>query len=322
MKIFVTGASGFVGGAFVRDAGARHMMAAMSRSGIADRKIASMGAAPMRCTLSDVTADHLAGSEAVVHCAAFVKEWGPWRTYWQANVEGTRRLLAAAKKAGVHRFVHIGTEAALLRGQNLIEADETYPLALNSPFPYSRTKAHAEKAVREANDPANGFETIVIRPRFVWGPGDETLLPVLRRMSESGQFAWIDGGRHRTSTTYIGNLAYAMELALTRGRSGEAYFVLDGGGPVRFRDFLPKLAEAAGFELKGREVPGWAVRSMAFFAEKAWRTLPLSGQPPITRFGANILSRDCILLDAKARRDMGYAPPFTREQGLQALAQV
>ena len=320
MQIFITGASGFVGGAFACEAGGRHMLAAMSRSEKSDAKIAALGATPIRCSLDDVAPTHLNGAEAVIHCAAHVAEWGPWSAYRRINVEGTRRMLAAAKKAGVKRFVHIGTEAALLRGQNLIGADETYPLALNSPFPYSRTKAQAEKLVREADDPANGFETIVIRPRFVWGPGDETLLPVLRRMSEAGQFVWIDGGRHQTSTTYIGNLTYAMELALSAGRSGEAYFVLDDGGPVTFRDFLPKMADAAGFKLDGREVPGWLVRTMAFLAEKAWRTLPLSGQPPITRFGANILSRDCILIDAKARKEMGYTPPVSMEEGLAALA--
>lgn len=320
MNIFITGASGFVGGAFAKHAGGRHMLSAMSRSEKSDKKIAAFGATPVRSSLEDIPAARLAGCEAVVHCAAHVEEWGPWRDYWRANVEGTRRMLEAAKESSVRRFVHIGTEAALLRGQDLIDADETYPLALRSPFPYSRTKAHAEKLVREANDPANGFETIVVRPRFVWGPGDETLLPVLRRMSETGQFAWIDGGRHRTSTTYIGNLVHAMELALTAGKGGEAYFVLDPGGPVTFRDFLPKLAGAAGFTLDGREVPGALVRGTAFFAEKAWRILPLAGRPPLTRFAANILSRDCILVDAKARRDMGYAPPFTREQGLAALS--
>ena len=255
-----------------------------------------------------------------MHCAAYVEEWGLWSAYWRTNVEGTQRLLNAAKKAGVKRFVHIGTEAALLKGQDLMNADETYSLALSSPFPYSRTKAYAERAVREASDPKNGFETIVIRPRFVWGPGDETLLPILRRLSDTGQFVWVDGGGHKTSTTYIGNLVYAMELALTKGNSGEAYFVLDDGGPVSFREFLPRLAEAAGFQLVGRDVPGWVVRCIAFLSEKAWRALPLSGAPPLTRFGANILSRECILEDTKARTQMGYLPPFTRSEGLTALA--
>lgn len=311
MNIFVTGASGFVGGAFVRASAGKHVISAMSRSEASDAKIKAAGATPIRCSLDDVTADHMKGMDAVVHCAAFVEEWGPWRDYWRMNVDGTKRMLAAAKKAGVKRFVHIGTEAALFHGQHMRNVDESYPLALDSPFPYSRTKAHAEKAVRTANDPKAGFETIVIRPRFVWGPGDETILPVVRRMAAEGQFAWIGGGRNKTSTTYIGNLTHAIELALSAGKSGEAYFVLDGP-PIVFREMLTRMAKAAGFSLPDREVPGWLVRTIAYAGEKAWRILPLNGRPPLTRFTANIMSRDCILIDAKARPRDGVRPAVHR----------
>jgi nucleoside-diphosphate-sugar epimerase len=320
MNIFVTGASGFVGNAFVREAAKHHTITVMSRSEASDAKIRAVGAKPVRCSLDDVTAEHIKGADAAVHCAAQVGDWGTWADFWRYNVAGTKRMLAEAKKAGVKRFVHIGTEAALFHGQHMRDVDETTPLAFKSPFPYSRTKAFAEKAVREANDPAHGFETIVVRPRFVWGPGDETLLPVIRRMAGQGRFAWIGGGHNKTSTTYIGNLSYAIELALTKGKSGEAYFVLDGP-PVEFRDLLTRMASAAGFSLPDREAPGWLVRAIAFVSEKAWRTFPLPGRPPLTRFAANIMSRDCILSDAKARREMGYSPPFTVEAGLKALAE-
>jgi len=318
MHIFITGASGFVGGAFVRSSVGRHTFSAMSRSEATDAKIRSAGATPIRCSLDDVSAEKIRGAEAVVHCAAYVEDWGPWRDYWRVNVEGTKRMLATSKEAGARRFVHIGTEAALFHGQHMRQVDETYPLALNSPFPYSRTKAHAEKSVREANDSVRGFETIVVRPRFVWGPGDETILPTVRTMADQGRFAWIGGGRNRTSTTYIGNLSYAIDLALNKGRGGEAYFVLDGD-PVVFRDMLTRMAAAAGFSLGEREIPGWLVRAIAFASEKAWRTLPLQGRPPLSRFAANIMSRDCILLDAKARKEMQYQPPYTVEAGLRAM---
>jgi nucleoside-diphosphate-sugar epimerase len=107
---------------------------------------------------------------------------------------------------------------------------------------------------------------------------------------------------------------------LTQGRGGEAYFVLDDGGAVTFREFLPELASAAGFELEGLNVLGWLVRAIAFGAEKAYRLKLVRQAPPITRFNMNLFSRDCILVDAKARREMGYAPPVSREAGLNALA--
>jgi len=319
MKIFITGASGFVGGAFLKDYAKDHHVTAMSRSEKSDAAIKALGAAPMRGALGEVKTEQLKGFDAVVHCAAYVEEWGPWADYWRVNVDGTKELLVAAKGADVRRFVHIGTEAALFYGQHMRNVDEHYPLALNSPYPYSRTKAHAEKAVREANDPDAGFTTVVVRPRFVWGPGDQTILPVVKAMVEKGQFAWIGGGRNKTSTTYIGNLAYAMNLALTKGEGGQAYFVLDDGGPVVFRDFMTKMMAAAGIATPSRTVPGWLVRTIAYVGETTYRALGLKSKPPLTRFTANIMSRDCILVDAKARKDMGYAPPFTVEQGLAAL---
>jgi nucleoside-diphosphate-sugar epimerase len=320
MKIFITGASGFVGGAFVKAYAKAHDITAMSRSEKSDAAIRALGATPIRAALGEVKTEQLKGFDAVVHCAAHVEEWGPWEDYWRINVDGTKELLVAAKGADVKRFVHIGTEAALFHGQHMRNVDEHYPLSLNSPYPYARTKAHAEKAVREANDSGTGFTTIVVRPRFVWGPGDQTILPVVKAMVEKGQFAWIDGGRNKTSTTYIGNLTHAMNLALTKGNGGNAYFVLDGP-PVVFREFMTKMLNAAGVTPGDRAVPGWVVRTIAYLGETTYRALGIKSKPPLTRFTANIMSRDCILVDDKARKEMGYAPAVTIDQGLAALKQ-
>jgi len=319
MKIFITGASGFVGGAFVKAHARDHQITAMSRSDKSDAIIRALGATPVRASLGEVKTERLKGFDAVVHCAAFVEEWGPWADYWRINVDGTKELLVAAKGADVKRFVHIGTEAALFCGQDMRNVDEHYPLALNSPFPYARTKAYAEKAVREANDDATAFTTIVVRPRFVWGEGDQTILPVVTQMIAKGQFAWIDGGRSKTSTTNIANLVHAMNLALTKGKGGEAYFVLDGE-PVVFREFMTRMLKAAGVEPPDRAVPGWLVRTIAYIGETAWRALDIKSKPPLTRFTANIMSRDCILLDAKARREMDYKPVVTIDDGMTKLA--
>jgi nucleoside-diphosphate-sugar epimerase len=320
MKIFITGASGFVGGAFVKAYAKTHDITAMSRSDKSDAVIRAQGATPIRAALGEVKTEQLKGFDAVVHCAAYVEEWGPWEDYWRVNVDGTKELLVAAKGADVKRFVHIGTEAALFHGQHVRNVDEHYPLSLNSPYPYARTKAHAEKAVREANDSSAGFTTIVVRPRFVWGPGDQTILPAVKAMVEKGQFAWIDGGRNKTSTTYIGNLTHAMNLALTKGNGGNAYFVLDGP-PVVFREFMTKMLNAGGVTPGDRAVPGWVVRTIAYLGETTYRALNIKSKPPLTRFTANIMSRDCILIDDKARKEMGYAPTVTVDQGLAALKQ-
>jgi nucleoside-diphosphate-sugar epimerase len=318
MRIFVTGASGFVGGAATRRLVADgHEVRAMSRSEASDQVIGALGAEPVRCDLENIAASHVGNAEAVVHCAAYVEQWGPADAWRRLNVDGTRNVLAAARCAGARRFIHISTESVLWRGQHLRGVDETYPRAPDSPYPYAATKAQAEELVEDASSPE--FTTITLRPRFVWGPGDTTLMPVLEQMARQGKFMWIDGGRARTSTTHIDNLVQAIVLSLTRGRSGEAYFVLDDG--VRtMREMLSGMAAARGVDLADRSAPAWIADAIGATCEILWRTLPLRGAPPLTRFSAMIMSREAVLKDDKARAELGYGPVISVEEGMRALA--
>lgn len=319
MEIFVTGGSGFVGGATIARLVQRgHRVRAMSRSAASDTTVRAAGAEPVRCDLETVAARHLAGAEVVVHAAAFVEAWGPVDAWERANVDGTRRMLAAAREAGVSRFIHIGTEAALVHGQALRGADESYPLALDSSYPYCRTKARAEQAVRAANDPASGFVTLVLRPRFIWGPGDRTLLPAILAMARAGRWTWVDHGRALTSSTYIGNLVDAIELALTSGRPGEAYFILDDGTRT-LHEMVSALAGAAGVTLPEKSVPYGLAHALGTVLEFCWRAFRLSGAPPLTRHAAMVMGRDCTLVDDKARRELGYRPRVSVAEGLTEL---
>ncbi len=314
MKIFITGASGFVGGATVAQLKRDHEFLCMSRSEAADAKIKAVGGAPVRCSLGDVREEHLCGVEAIIHSAAYVEAWGPWKIYWDMNVAATKQLLAAAKAAGVKRFVHIGTEACLFHGQHMRDIDETAPLAFNAPYPYSRTKAFAEQAVRDANEPGV-FETVVIRPRFVWGPGDQTMLPELRKLVKSGGFMWINGGTAKTSTSHIDNVVEGIRLGLTKGRDGEAYFITDDE-IVTMRHIVSGIAGADGLELPDKHAPAWLVGALAFTLEKASRLFGSSFEPMITRFAADIMARDCTINIAKAKSELGYAPLVPIEEGL------
>ena len=319
MDIFVTGGSGFVGQATVaRLVAGGHRVRAMSRSERSDAALRALGAATVRCDLETVTPDHLDGAQAVIHAAAFVEQWGPLDAWDRINVGGTRRMLEAARGAGVARFIHIGTEAALVRGQALHEVDESAPLAPDSPYPYCRTKALAEQAVRAANDPDRGFVTLVLRPRFIWGPGDQTLLPAILAMARAGRFAWIDHGRALTSTTYIGNLVDAIELALTRGQPGEAYFILDEG-TRSLREMITAMAAAADVTLPDKSIPYPVAAAVAWVCETLWRATGRTSMPPLTRHAAMVMARECTLVGQKAARDLGYVPRVSVQEGLREL---
>jgi nucleoside-diphosphate-sugar epimerase len=316
---FVTGGSGFIGGHLLRRlAGDGWTVRALARSDAATERVTAAGAEPVRGDLADTAALERGarGAEVTFHLAAMAKEWGAWADFRRVNVEGTKAVLAAGRAAGVRRVVHVGTEAALLHGQPLVLADERTPLALSSKAPYPATKAAAEAAVVAAN--GDGLETVAIRPRFVWGPGDTTLMPVLVEMVRSGRFRWIGGGRQRTSTTHVDNCVEALVLAADRGTPGAAYFVTDGE-PVVFREFVTALLATSGVTAPSGSIPRPLAAAAAAVCETAWRALPLPGAPPVTRFAVWATGLECTLDDSRARADLGYAPVISREAGLAGL---
>ena len=252
----------------------------------------------------------------MVHCAARAEDWGPRAQFWAANVEGTQQLLGCATQAGVRRFIHIGTEAALFDGHDLDDVDESHPCPTRHRFAYSETKAEAERLVLDADQP--GFTTLCLRPRLVWGPGDQSVLPTLIDTANRGAFAWVDGGQARTSTTHVGNLVHAVQQSIEHGRGGQAYFVADETNAT-LRDFLSRLAATAGVVLPDRSVPGWVLRPAATVVETLWAWLRPSTRPPLTRFAAAMMSRTVTVQTTKAEDELGYRPPITVEDGMAQL---
>jgi nucleoside-diphosphate-sugar epimerase len=311
---FVTGGSGFIGGALVRRLVADGWtVRALARSDASADAVRVHGAEPVRGELSDTAsmAAGAAGCQVAFHAAAQLGDWGKREDFERGNVAGTRNALSAARQAGVRRFVHVGTEAALLAGDPLVEVDERAPLRFDSPALYSSTKARAEEAVIEAN--RDGLETVVVRPRFVWGRGDTTLLPAMAEMVRTGRFAWVGGGRQRTSTTHVDNAVEGLMLAAQRGAPGGVYFVTDGQ-PVVFRDFVTRLIETQGVTPTGRSVPAPMANAVATVGETAWRLLPLPGRPPVTRLAVWLSALEATIDITRARTELGYARsgPSTR----------
>jgi nucleoside-diphosphate-sugar epimerase len=311
---FVTGASGFIGGALTKRLIAEGWTVnALARSEKSAKVVRDLGATAVKGDLDDVGAmtEGARGADVAFHCAAHLGEWGNASDFERVNVTGTANAVQAAREAGVPRLVHVGTEAALMHGQPLVNVDESAPLQPDSKALYSRTKARAEQVAR-----AGG--AVVIRPRLVWGPGDTTILPALTHAVRKGRFAWVEGGRHRTSTTHVDNVVEGLLLGAQKGAPGEAYFVTDGE-PQVFRDFITSLLATQGVEVPERSLPRPVAGAVTAAGEAAWRLLPLRGQPPLTSFGFWFLSQECTIDISRARRDLGYSPVTSVPQGMQEL---
>jgi nucleoside-diphosphate-sugar epimerase len=312
-RAFVTGGSGFLGKRLIRELDARGIeVTALARSEQAAIAVRGVGAEPVvRADLDDVRAmtDGMAECDVVFHCAAHVKAYGRIAEFMKANVTGTENVLAAAKAAKVARFVHVGTEAVLADGKPIVRADEMRPYPAKPAGAYPITKGLAERAVLAANAP--GFDALAVRPRFIWGKGDTTLLPELVAAVESGKFRWIDGGHYLTSTCHVANVVAGMLAAAERGSGGETYFLTDGE-PIEFREFLTALLATQGVDIGDRGIPKWLAKTAATLT--AW--LP---RPPVTKTELALIAHEVTVDDSKARRELGYAPVITRAAGLTEL---
>jgi nucleoside-diphosphate-sugar epimerase len=317
VRVFVTGGSGFVGRyllAALRERGDESV--ALARSDAAAAAVEAAGATTVvRGDLGDVEvmAAAMAGCEVVFHAAAVVNEWGDPEEFHRVNVGGTENVIAAARRAGVPRLVHVSTEAVLVGGGPIVRADETRPLPARPIGLYPTTKGLAERVAREAD--GDGLTCVIVRPRFVWGAGDTTLLPELVAAVKDGRFRWVSGGDHLTSTCHVRNLVEALLLAAERGPGGAVYFVTDGE-PLPLRAFLTDLLATQGVTIPPRSIPRWLARALAWTVEGLWRLLRLRRRPPITRTAVKLIGEEVTVADDKARRDLGYRGHVTRAAGL------
>jgi nucleoside-diphosphate-sugar epimerase len=317
---FVTGGSGFVGRNLIRALVARgDTVHALSRSEKSDAALKALGAQPVRGDLDDVgaMAAGMRGCAVVHHVAAEVSEWGPREQFVRGNVNGTRNVLDAAKQAGVATFVHVSTEAVLADGSPLIDVDETRPRPAHPHPRYPATKATAEALVQAANGPQ--LKTVIVRPRFIWGADDTSVLVQLSDAVKTGRFMWIEGGRYPTSTCHVANVVEGMLLAAEQGRGGEIYFLTDGA-PVELRDFITRMLGTQGIAIPDKSVPRWLVRILGSASEMLWDLLRLPGKPPATRMASTLFGQPVTVIDAKARRELGYQARMSVDAGLRDLA--
>ena len=311
--IFVTGGSGYVGRNLIRALIARgDEVRALARSDKSIAVVEGLGARGVKGDLDDVEAmtAGMRGAAVVIHAAAQTDQTGSKDAFYKGTVLGTEHVLAAAKAAGVPRFVHVGTEAVLADGKPIVNADETRPRATRPAGPYPWSKGLAEERVLAAN--GNGLETVVIRPRFVWGGDDTSVLPELIKAVKAGRFGWIGGGRYLTSTCHVANVVEGALLAVARGKPGEIYFLTDGE-PVETRSFVTAMLATQGVDAGTRTVPRWVARTAA--ALTGWMKKPILRKQEIALFGVEV-----TVNDAKARAELGYTGAMTRERGLAEMS--
>jgi nucleoside-diphosphate-sugar epimerase len=325
MKILVTGGGGFLGQALCRGLVERgHEVASFNRGRYP--ALDAIGVRQLRGDLADrdaVMAAFAGGFDAVFHNAAKAGAWGSYESYHSANVVGTQNVIDACRAHGIGRIVHTSTPSVTHRATHPVEGGtaDTVPYGEGFKAPYAATKAIAEKAMLAANDA--DLATVALRPRLIWGPGDQQILPRLVERAKAGRLRIVGGGDNLVDTTYIDNAAQAHfdafdHLAPGAACAGKAYFI-SNGEPWPMREVLNALLRAAGAPEVRKTLPFGAAYAVGAVCEGLWRALPLQGEPPMTRFLAEQLATAHWYSMEPARRDFGYVPRVSMVEGMERL---
>jgi len=324
MKILVTGGGGFLGQALCRGLMERgHEVVSFNR-GRYDA-LDALGVAQVQGDLAsrDAVIAAAQGCEAVFHNAAKAGAWGSYRSYHLANVVGTDNVLAACRAHRIGKLVYTSTPSVTHRATHPVEGGtaDTVPYGEGFKAPYATTKKLAELAVLAANDAT--LATVALRPRLIWGVGDNQLLPRLVQRANAGRLAFVGDGSNRVDSTYIDNAAQAHfdafeQLAAGAACAGRAYFI-SNGEPRTMRDTINGLLGAVGAPLVDKTIPFGVAYAAGVLCEGLWHALPLQGEPPMTRFLAEQLATTHWYDMAPARRDFGYVPQVTFDEGLVRL---
>ena len=319
--MLVTGGTGFLGRRLVeRLLGEGRPVAILGRHPAPE--LERRGVRFIRAALEDAAAVQAAcaGIETVFHVAAKVGVWGRYGDFFRPNVLGTRALLAGCHAHGVKRLIYTSTPSVVYNGRDLAGADESLPLTTDCPSPYPLTKAVAEREVLAANSAS--FRTVALRPHLIWGVGDPHLIP--RLLARAGRLRIVGTGQNRVDMVHVENAVDAhllAESALARAGSpaaGRAYFITNGE-PVVLWVWINNLLHALGQPPVTKRISLRSATTLGAIGETLWRLLPVSSEPPLTRFIAAELAKDHWFDITAARRDLGYAPRVSMAEGTAEL---
>lgn len=323
MKALVTGGGGFLGGVIVRMLREQgDQVVSISRGRYPE--LDSLGVEQVQGNLADqaavIKAAH--GCDIVFHVAAKAGIWGSYDSFYQANVVGTQNVLTACKELGITTLVYTSSPSVVFDGSDVEGGNESLPYPAQFEAFYPQTKALAEQLVLAANSPQ--LATVSLRPHLIWGPGDNHLVPRIIAKGKTGRLRRIDTLPCLVDTVYVDNAARAhlqaaAKLAPGSPVAGKAYFI-SNDEPIELWEMVNKILAAGGVAPVTRSISPQAAYTIGTICEKIWGWLKLSGEPPMTRFVAKELATSHWFDISAAKRDFGYQPEVTTEEGLQRLA--
>ncbi|MBC3908525.1 NAD-dependent epimerase/dehydratase family protein [Undibacterium umbellatum] len=325
MKILITGGTGFLGRHLVwqlaRDG---HEVLFTGRNADVARSIVLAAEKPVEFVPLEHGSKHAGvqlqacstGADVLVHSAALTSPWGSQFAFQNANVASTSEVLAACHANAIPCLINISSPSIYFNfcDQLGIREDIALPSGVNE---YARSKQEAERLVMAAAIPLR----VILRPRAIFGPWDNALLPRLLRLLRYGRLPLLRGGRALLDMTYVDNVVHAVKLSIKLAPSnGTEVFNISNGEPIAAADLFAKMAEQFGIPLQTVNRPYFVADLFARLLECAAKFRP-QWEPPFTRYSLATLAYSQTLDLSRAREVLGYSPIVTLDEGIDRTAQ-
>jgi nucleoside-diphosphate-sugar epimerase len=278
------------------------------------RALISMGADPVQADLRDRAAvvNSCEGLEVVFHVGALSAPWGKRADFFDINVGGTRSVVIGCNTHRVRRLVYVSSPSVVFDGHDHINLPDDAPYPRRFASTYSLTKKLGEDIVNSA---AGNLETVILRPKAMFGPGDSALLPRLITAARRGRLPQIGDGKNLVDLTYVDNVVHALTLAMTAPQaSGRTYTITNDEHPNLWSVIRTTLARL-GLSTDLRRIP----MPVALAAAGAMEAIAkITGrEPTLTRYSAAILARTQTYDISAAKRDLAYTPLVPFAEGME-----
>ncbi|MAS68847.1 MAG: 3-beta hydroxysteroid dehydrogenase [Flavobacteriaceae bacterium] len=311
-QVLVTGATGFLGRAVVMRLGSKGI--GQGRDSERLEEIRKLGIPAVRWNLPDrAPPDPLLNNiSAIVHCAGLSAPFGPRQAFLKANVLGTKAVLDFARRQAVSRLVFISSPSIYftLADQLNVNEDMTLPLPFNA---YAESKVLAERLVRSANE----IDSIILRPRGIYGPDDNALLPRLLRIAQARALPRLRKGRARIDLTFVEDVVDAVLAALGTGPANRhQVFNISGGEAIPIQHIAEEVCKRAGIHLRWRDTPLGPAMFVARALEIVARCRPQQPEPMVTRYALGLFAFEQSLDITRVQNTLGWSPKVCFSDGL------
>ena len=319
-RVLVTGATGFLGKYLVEELinNGYEVVAQGRKENILNNLKEQYKVNILKCSLNEIKNIDM-NIDCVIHAAALSTVWGKWQDFYDSNVLGTENVIKFCLKNNVRRLIYVSSPSvysAKFDRFNIKEEDFDKNNKLNF---YIKSKILAENLINKIDN--QKLETVIIRPRGLFGIGDTSLVPRLINANSKIGIPLFNDGKNLVDITCVENVAYSLRLAMEKEEANGNIYNITNGDPTEFKNILDKLFTELEERANYRKMNINLMYFVASVIELFYKLFRIYKEPMITKYTIATLGYSQSLNIEKAKKDLDYNPKITLEEGIKKYAE-